>query len=198
MIAEMELATELTPKGLLDSRFVLHRRSIKYPVNRLIDTGRSVLGYRYPMEISGISPKEAAAYRYGAVHGGSSCQDGIRRPHEVFRGPGKEPAGSHNARYDENGRHQPKKFSLIKEYPRKKLSPPELARYWGIGADKVLTWIRSGELRAINAATKRGGRPRYLIDAKDIEAFEKMRSVTTTPPAPRRRKATSDGITEYF
>ncbi len=164
--------------------------------------GRGVRHYPRDSDSSlaglGAGREGAAAYIHREVHGGLRCRDGIRRPHEELRCPGKELADSQNARCEGSGRHLPKKLSLIKEYPRKKLSPPELARYWGIGADKVLTWIRSGELRAINAATKRGGRPRYLIDAKDIEAFEKIRSVTTTPPAPRRQKATSDGVIEYF
>lgn len=34
---------------------------------------------------------------------------------------------------------------------RTKLSPPELAKRWGIDPAKVIAWIHSGELRAINA-----------------------------------------------
>lgn len=56
-----------------------------------------------------------------------------------------------------------------------KLTPPELARRWKVSADKVLHWIRSGQLRAINAATDPGGKPRYLIDIADIAAFEEKR-----------------------
>lgn len=59
---------------------------------------------------------------------------------------------------------------------REKLTPPELAARWGVSADKVLIWIRGGELRAIDASTRRGGRPRYLIDVEDIKTFEVARS----------------------
>ena len=60
---------------------------------------------------------------------------------------------------------------------RQKLTPPQLAKQWGISDRKVLDWIESGELRAINAATRPDGRPRYLIDGRDVEAFERRRAV---------------------
>jgi hypothetical protein len=43
---------------------------------------------------------------------------------------------------------------------RKKITPPQLAAQWGVDVAKIITWIRSGELRAINAATDRNGRAR--------------------------------------
>jgi excisionase family DNA binding protein len=39
-------------------------------------------------------------------------------------------------------------------------TPPEIARRLGVGPEKVLAWIRSGELAAVNLATTRHGRPR--------------------------------------
>jgi len=81
-----------------------------------------------------------------------------------------------------------------------KLTPPEVGRRWGISPEKVVGWIRSGELRAINVATRRGGRPRFLIDIVDLAAFEAARAVSPPPrPAsrPRRRKTSSD-IIEFF
>ncbi|MDP6558283.1 MAG: helix-turn-helix domain-containing protein [Pirellulaceae bacterium] len=72
---------------------------------------------------------------------------------------------------------------------KRKLTPPEIARLWGITSDKVLAWIRSGELRAIDASTKCGDRPRYLIDVDDLAAFERSRSNVATPPAkPAKRR----------
>ena len=54
-----------------------------------------------------------------------------------------------------------------------KMTPPEIARLWGVSVEKVVAFIRSGELRAINAATPgRNQRPRYLIDVDDLEDFE--------------------------
>ena len=69
-----------------------------------------------------------------------------------------------------------------------KMTPPELARRWGISADKVTYWISTGELRAIDASLKRGERPRYLIDVADVEAFENSRTVIPAVKPTRRKK----------
>lgn len=79
-----------------------------------------------------------------------------------------------------------------------KLTPPQLARRWGISPDKVLAWIRAGELRAIDACTKLGGRPRYLIDERDIAEFEGRRSSTRQEPCLRRQQGLQNGITQFF
>ena len=80
---------------------------------------------------------------------------------------------------------------------RTKLSPPQIARRWGVSPQKMLAWIGSGELRAINAATRLGGRPRFLIDVADLAAFEERRAVVATPAAVRRRRR-DIGITKFF
>lgn len=79
-----------------------------------------------------------------------------------------------------------------------KFTPPQLARLWGIGYDKVVAWIRSGELRAINAATTPGGRPRYLIDEADIKSFELRRAVSPPPPPQPRKRRHTDDFKRYF
>ena len=79
-----------------------------------------------------------------------------------------------------------------------KLSAPQVAQRYGIDPVKVHAWIKSGELRAINAATRRSGRPRYLIDETDLMAFEASRAVVPSTPAPRRRRRTGAGVTEFF
>jgi hypothetical protein len=82
---------------------------------------------------------------------------------------------------------------------RTKFTPPEVAARWGITADKVLAWIRSGELRAINAATSTSGvRPRWLIDLADLEAFEKRRAACPVQPAARRRRRPPSEENTYF
>lgn len=70
-----------------------------------------------------------------------------------------------------------------------KFTPPEIARLWGTSTEKILAFIRSGELKAINAATPgRNQRPRYLIDIADLEDFERHRTVGPAPKLPPRRK----------
>jgi hypothetical protein len=79
---------------------------------------------------------------------------------------------------------------------RIKLTPPELARRWGVSPDKVLAWIRAKELRAINAALRSNGRPRYLIDELDIEDFERRRGVSPSVRSTRRKRAQE--VIEFF
>ena len=83
---------------------------------------------------------------------------------------------------------------------RQKMSPPKLAKQWGVSPDKIIAFIKSGELPAIDVSTNRGSpRPRFLIDIADVEAFEMSRAVI--PPAPktkRRRRRRDPAIREYF
>ncbi len=79
-----------------------------------------------------------------------------------------------------------------------KLTPPQLAKLWGVSPDKILTWIRSGELKATNIATDRSKRPRYLIDSKAIESFEVSRSVVPPLPTTRRKPKRNSGVIEFF
>jgi excisionase family DNA binding protein len=78
------------------------------------------------------------------------------------------------------------------------LTPPEVARRIGVMPDKILAWIHSGELRAINAATSLSGRPRYRISPEDLEAFLAARAVMPPPPKHRRAKRRQDGVTEFY
>ncbi|MGD0899210.1 MAG: helix-turn-helix domain-containing protein [Thermoguttaceae bacterium] len=79
----------------------------------------------------------------------------------------------------------------------KPMSPPAIAKHLGIKADKVLTWIRSGELRAFNVATKQGGRPLWRIKPVDLETFIAKRS--TTPPLPKpARSRLPAGVIEFY
>jgi excisionase family DNA binding protein len=75
---------------------------------------------------------------------------------------------------------------------RKKLTPPEVARRWGVSSDKVRAWIENGELRAINLAARTSGRPRYRIDMADVLAFERTREAKGVPPTRAQlKKATT-------
>jgi hypothetical protein len=81
---------------------------------------------------------------------------------------------------------------------RAKLTPPQLAAIWGVDTGKIIAWIRSGELAAIDASTRRNQRPRFLIDKCAIEAFERARAVVPVPASTPRRKRVDSGVTEYF
>jgi hypothetical protein len=66
-----------------------------------------------------------------------------------------------------------------------------------VAPEKIVNWIKSGELRAIDASTRRGGRPRYLIDLRDVAEFEERRA-TQAAPRPRRRRREVGGGGDYF
>ena len=83
---------------------------------------------------------------------------------------------------------------------KSKITPPALAKQWGISADKIVGFIRKGELRAIDVSSNRGSpRPRYLIDVRDIERFEQSRAVVAPQPTTRRRRRRPGAaVKEYF
>jgi excisionase family DNA binding protein len=83
-----------------------------------------------------------------------------------------------------------------------KLTAKEVAKQLGLGRDaaKVLFWIHSGELSAINVARKATGRPRYRISIADLLAFEERRRVQPQVKVGRRqrRPRSTDEIIEFF
>ncbi len=78
------------------------------------------------------------------------------------------------------------------------LTPPQVAQRFGIDPSKVINWIRSGELHAINVSTSTGGRPRFRISPSDLAIFEAARSAAPMPKITRCRRRKQAGITEYF
>lgn len=65
------------------------------------------------------------------------------------------------------------------------LTPPEVARLMKVNADKVLDWIRRGELQAVNISN--GVRPRYRIEPSDLADFKLRRSSRAAVPVRRGR-----------
>jgi hypothetical protein len=57
----------------------------------------------------------------------------------------------------------------------------------GVTAEKVIGWIKSGQLRAVNLSNG-AQRPRYRIDLDDLARFECSRAVGKQSPRPRRRR----------
>ncbi len=77
------------------------------------------------------------------------------------------------------------------------LTPPQVAERLGVSPEKIIRWVRRGELRAVNVSETAGmGKPRFRIDPTDLAVFEQRRSVASTPKARRRRKPID--VTEYF
>jgi transposase len=77
------------------------------------------------------------------------------------------------------------------------LSPPQIAKRFGVDAHKVLSWIRRGELRAVNVADRTGGRPRFKISPADLAIFEAARSAGPQPKVARQRRK-NPLVIEFF
>jgi hypothetical protein len=84
---------------------------------------------------------------------------------------------------------------------KRKLTAPQLAKLWGVSTHKVIHFIRTGELRAVNLASSVSNRPRYAIDVDDVRRFEAARQVVPdggeSTTGKLRRRATA-GVKEYF
>ena len=78
------------------------------------------------------------------------------------------------------------------------ITPPQLAERYAINVDKVLGWIRSGELAAINVAAKPNGRPRWRITAEAVIEFEQRRSSKPPITPTRRRRRKDPNVIEFF
>ena len=78
------------------------------------------------------------------------------------------------------------------------LTPPQYARQLGVKAEKVVGWIRRGELRAFDASVYPAtGRPRFRISIEAIAEFEQRRSGAQPKPARRKRRRT-DGVINFI
>lgn len=68
------------------------------------------------------------------------------------------------------------------------LTPNELARLLRVSPDRVRAMIASGELGAVNTATPRCGKPRYVVMPWHLKAWEERHRAARPAPTPRRRR----------
>jgi len=69
---------------------------------------------------------------------------------------------------------------------------------YGVTEHTVLTWIHSGELKAVNVSRKAGAKkPRWRITEQALAEFEAQRTPTPPVPRARRRKRPADVIVFY-
>ena len=66
------------------------------------------------------------------------------------------------------------------------LVPRAVAKRWSVCVDKVLRFIRTGELRAFNVASQESQRPRYRISIEEVRRFEEQTRSTATPVTEKR------------
>lgn len=76
-------------------------------------------------------------------------------------------------------------------------SPRQVAAYLGIGLDKVLAWIHSGKIRAVDVGGV-PGKPRFKITPEALEAFLESRKVVATVAPKKRRTPRPAGWVERY
>ena len=81
---------------------------------------------------------------------------------------------------------------------QKFLTPPQVAEYLGVSHIKILRFIISGELPAIDLASNRGGRPRWHVSREDLDDFLKRRASTPPLPPIRKRRKRNDGVISFY
>jgi excisionase family DNA binding protein len=113
----------------------------------------------------------------------------IERSHRPARGPA-------DTVREEPQRHVCADLTAQGDLPRA-LTPAELARHLRVSRGRILAWIRSGELRAINTASSRLGRPRYVILPEHVREFALARRVVPLTKTPARRRRQPEEI-DYF
>ena len=72
------------------------------------------------------------------------------------------------------------------------MSPPKVAKMFGVKPDKVLYWIHSGQLEAVNIAKDEGHRPQYAVTPAGLDTFTRRRA-TRAPVRTRRTRRPSSG-----
>jgi excisionase family DNA binding protein len=66
------------------------------------------------------------------------------------------------------------------------LTPPQVARRYGVSPDTVRGWIASGDLRAVSVG--KASRARYRVPADALQEFAAKRPARVAPKAPPQRR----------
>jgi hypothetical protein len=82
--------------------------------------------------------------------------------------------------------------------PKPWLTPPQLAEEWSVDCKKVLAFIATGELVAVNFAQRSNERPRWKVSRESIDQFLSRRQ--SRPPAPRaiRSRKKAANVVEFY
>lgn len=87
--------------------------------------------------------------------------------------------------------------ALLTPPVRRCYTPPTLAQHWGVAPEKIIAWIRRGELRAANITSDPHGRPRYIIRPEWVDEFLASRQPVPPTPRPKRRRKSAAEV-DFF
>ncbi|MBC7771203.1 MAG: helix-turn-helix domain-containing protein [Pyrinomonadaceae bacterium] len=84
--------------------------------------------------------------------------------------------------------------------PHSWFTPREVAKQRRVRVEKVMTWIRSGELEAVNHASSTLAAPRWKISVESLARFDGARSSRLLVSVSSRRTRRGKGIEvkEFF
>lgn len=75
----------------------------------------------------------------------------------------------------------------------------QFAEQMGVPPNKVLCWIDSGDLVAVDTSVARAKRPRWRIGQDSIDSFlESRRSSPIKPVVKSKRSSRMSGVTEFI
>ena len=77
------------------------------------------------------------------------------------------------------------------EYPKRFLTPRQIAKDLRVRVEKVVGWIRRAELRAVDVGD--GDRHQYRVSREDLDAFLNSREVEAPPVHQRRPRPAPKG-----
>jgi excisionase family DNA binding protein len=83
------------------------------------------------------------------------------------------------------------------------LTVKDMAKRYRVSKDKVRAWIARGELAAVNTATLKCGKPRWVISPDALADFERQRKGgrkvgQPVKPAPRRKRKAGRNRPAHF
>jgi excisionase family DNA binding protein len=75
----------------------------------------------------------------------------------------------------------------------------QVAEKYGVNASTVLSWIKSGDLPAINVGRSIAKKkPRWRVTASALEQFEQLRTATPPPPPAPRRTRKKPNVIQFY
>jgi hypothetical protein len=75
----------------------------------------------------------------------------------------------------------------------------DLMKRYVVAQHTVLSWIRSGELKAVNVGVSKSRKiPRWRVTSEALDAFEKMRTPQPPQPKRKRRSKPESDVIEFF
>jgi excisionase family DNA binding protein len=81
--------------------------------------------------------------------------------------------------------------------PATGLTPNELAKLLRVSPDRIRGWIKAGEMPALNVASARCRRPKYVVLPHHLQQFEHSRQAAVPKPALRRKKKAT-GVVDFY